>query len=51
VSSPIDNSPRNEVWLVDEVEGGYYVLRIQNDRKTVFMPKSLVSAIFFQGEQ
>lgn len=49
-SSPIDDTKKTEVWLVDEVDDGYYVLRTPNDHKAIFIAKPLVSAIYFEAE-
>lgn len=49
-SSPIDNAAKTEVWLVDQVDDGYYVLRTPNDHKAIFIAKPLVSAIYFEAE-
>ena len=46
--SPIDGSPRSDFWLVDEVDSGFYVLRAKTDKKAVFIPRALVSAIYFE---
>lgn len=50
-SSPIDSTAKTEVWLVEEVDNGYYVLRSPNDHKAVFIAKPLVSAIYFEADQ
>jgi hypothetical protein len=50
-TSPIDHASRSQVWLVDEVDSGYYVLSDEHDHKAVFLTKSLVSAIFFDAGQ
>lgn len=48
--SPVDNSSKMEVWLVDETDDGYYFVRAPEDRKAIFVPRSFVSAVYFQGD-
>lgn len=45
--SPIDGLARDELWLLDEEDTGYYVLRTPEERKAVFIPRSLVTAIYY----
>jgi hypothetical protein len=45
--SPIDSSSRSQVWLIDETELGFYVLTARHQGKAVFLPRNLVSAVFF----
>lgn len=47
-ASPIGNSAKPEVWLVDETEEGYYVIQAPTDHKAIFIPRSLVSAVYFE---
>ncbi|MHB8526674.1 MAG: hypothetical protein ACYDD2_11025 [Candidatus Acidiferrales bacterium] len=46
--SPIDNSNKTDAWLVDETDDGYYVIRKPQDRKAIFIPKPLVSAVYLE---
>jgi hypothetical protein len=48
-TSPIDGAPKDELWLLDEVDTGYYVLRAPDEHKAIFLPRSLVSAIYFDA--
>jgi hypothetical protein len=48
--SPVDNSSKMDVWLVDETDGGFYFLRAPRDRKAIFVPRSIVSAVYFQTD-
>jgi hypothetical protein len=48
-ASPVDGSSKDEVWLLDEVDAGYYVLRTPGEHKAIFLPRSLVSAIYFDA--
>lgn len=50
-TSPVDNSAKMEVWLVDETDDGYYFIRTPEDHKAIFVPRSLVSAIYFQDDK
>jgi hypothetical protein len=50
-TSPVDNSQKMEVRLIDETDSGYYFIRTPEDRKAVFIPKSLISAVYFQVEK
>ena len=45
--SPIDSSSRSQVWLIDETEFGFYVLTSKHQGKAVFLPRNLVSAVYF----
>lgn len=45
--SPLDNSSRSQVWLIDETELGFYVLTAKHQGKAVFLPRNLVSAVYF----
>lgn len=45
--SPIDGQTKDNLWLLDEEDTGYYVLRTPEEHKAVFVPRSLVSAIYF----
>jgi hypothetical protein len=49
--SPIDQSNKTDLWLLDEVDSGYYVLKAREDRKAIYISKSLVSAIFFEPDE
>jgi hypothetical protein len=49
--SPLDGSAKNELWLLDEVDAGYYVLRSPDEHKAIFIPRSLVSAIYFEASE
>jgi hypothetical protein len=48
-TSPVDSSTKMEVWLVDETDAGYYFTRTREDRKAIFVPRSLVSVVYFQA--
>ena len=47
--SPINNLSKTELWLLDETDSGYYVIQTPEDHKAIFVPKSLVSAVYFQA--
>jgi hypothetical protein len=49
--SPIDGSSKDSLWILDEVDAGYYVLKDPTEHKAIFVPRSLVSAIYFDAEQ
>jgi hypothetical protein len=49
-SSPIDGTTKTKGWIVDEVDGGYYILLTPEDRKSIFIPKPLVSAVYFESK-
>ena len=49
--SPIDNASKDNLWLLDETETGYYVLKLPDDRKAVFLPRGSVAAIYFESQQ
>jgi hypothetical protein len=46
--SPIDHATLEELWLIDEVDGGYCVSLSRITREAVFIPKTLVSAVYFK---
>jgi hypothetical protein len=48
--SPIDDSARMQLWLLDETDAGFYVLRAAEDNKAIFIPRGAVAAIYF-GQQ
>ncbi len=50
-SSPIDHSTKEQLWMVDEIDAGYYVMQSSDERKAVFLPRSLVSAIYFDADE
>jgi hypothetical protein len=45
--SPVDGSNRSPVWLIDETDLGFYVLTAEHQGKAVFLPRNLVSAVYF----
>jgi hypothetical protein len=45
--SPLDGSNRSQVWLIDETDLGFYVLTAEHQGKAVFLPRNLVSAVYF----
>jgi hypothetical protein len=47
--SPIDGKTKDDFWLLDEVDTGYYVLRAPDEHKAIFLPRALVSAIYFDS--
>jgi hypothetical protein len=49
-ASPIGNSKQTSVWLIDEASGGYYLIQKPGDTKAIFVPRNLVSAIYFEPE-
>jgi hypothetical protein len=49
--SPIDGKSTNQLWLLDEVDTGYYVLRDPNEHKAIFVSRGLVTAIYFDADQ
>lgn len=50
-TSPVDNSTKMSVWLVDETDTGYYFVQTLEDRKAIFVPKSSVSAVYFKADK
>jgi hypothetical protein len=48
--SPIDGSAKDDLWLLDEVDTGYFVLQRPDEHKAIFLPRSLVSAIYFEAD-
>ncbi|MBZ5644008.1 MAG: hypothetical protein LAO19_14700 [Acidobacteriia bacterium] len=50
-TSPIDSSVKMDVWLVDETDSGYYFVQKVEDRKAIFVPRSLISAVYFQSDK
>jgi hypothetical protein len=50
-TSPIDGSTKDPLWMLDEVDMGFYVLRTPDERKAVFLPRSVVSAIYFDADE
>lgn len=49
--SPIDGSAEDELWLLDEEDTGYYVLRTPTERNAVFVPRSVVAAIYYDARE
>jgi hypothetical protein len=50
--SPIDNSAQTHAWLIDENDSGLYILRSPGDKNAVFIPRHLISAIYYgKGQQ
>jgi hypothetical protein len=49
--SPIDGATKNDLWLLDEVDTGFYVLRAPDERKGVFLPRASISAIYFDADE
>lgn len=50
-ASPIEGSNKSTVWLANEVDNGYYVLRELEDSKEVYIPRPNVAAIYFDASQ
>jgi hypothetical protein len=48
--SPIDSATKMDVWLVDESDAGFYVVRSQSDKDAVFLPRSSVSAVMYKHD-
>jgi len=49
-SMPIANSPQLKGWLLDETDDGFYFIQDKNAKKSVFIPRSDVIAVYY-GEQ
>lgn len=47
----IDRSLESNDLLVDEVEGGYYIVRSKDNETSVFIPRSVVSLTFYGSER
>jgi hypothetical protein len=47
--SPIDSASKDELWMLDETDMGFYVLRHPDEHKAVFLPRSSVAAIYFEA--
>lgn len=45
--SPLDGSLKPRVWLIDETDKGFYVLRSKEDKKGIFLRRELVSAVYY----
>jgi len=45
--SPLDGSFNPQVWLIDESDKGFYILRSKEDKKAVFIRRELISAIYY----
>jgi hypothetical protein len=45
--SPLDGAPLDHIWLIDETAAGFYVLLAKDEKKAVFIPRSIVSAVYF----
>jgi hypothetical protein len=48
---PIGINSITHVWLLDETDSGYYVLRAESDRTVVFVSRAVVSAVYFGEDQ
>jgi len=49
-STPIGNSSQLKGWLLDETDGGFYIVQEKDSKKAVFIPRSGVIAVYY-GEQ
>jgi hypothetical protein len=49
--SPIDGAERARVLLVDETEGGFYIVQSEADKRAVFLPRERIAAIYFKSKQ
>ena len=49
-SSPIDGANKFAGWLVDEGDSGYYIVRARKDHNAIFLPRALVSAVYFEQD-
>jgi len=49
-SMPTPNSPQLKGWLLDETDDGFYFIQDKNAKKSVFIPRSDVIAVYY-GEQ
>lgn len=45
--SPLDGSSKSRFWLIDENDKGFYILRSKEDKKSVFLRRELISAIYY----
>jgi hypothetical protein len=45
--SPLGTPMRSRVWLIDENNNGFYILRAPNDKKAVYVPRGSVSAVYY----
>jgi hypothetical protein len=48
--SPIDSTTMMDVWLVDESDSGFYVVRGRSDKDAVFLPRNSVSAVLYKHD-
>jgi hypothetical protein len=48
--SPVDGAAKSRVWFIDETELGFYVIKSKEAKKAIFLPRNVVSVIYF-GEE
>lgn len=48
--SPLDGALRDQVWLIDETDAGFYVVQKEEARQAVFLPRTIVRVIYFGKE-
>jgi len=46
-NSVLDNVSRVKLWVIDETDVGFYVIRTRAEKKAIFIPRGFVKTIYF----
>jgi hypothetical protein len=48
--APFDGAAKSRVWLIDETDVGFYVIRSKDAKKAIFLPRNTIATVYF-GEE
>jgi hypothetical protein len=48
--APFDGAAKSGVWLIDETDVGFYVIRSKDAKKAIFLPRNTIATVYF-GEE
>ncbi len=43
----MDNVSKAKVWVIDETDVGFYVIRTKAEKKAIFVPRGFIKTIYF----
>jgi len=46
-NSVLDNVSKLKVWVIDETDVGFYVIRTKAEKKAIFVPRGFIKTIYF----
>jgi len=46
-NSVLDNVSKAKVWVIDETDVGFYVIRTKAEKKAIFVPRGFIKTIYF----